>query len=520
MAGSTSARGPTLLELRTREDARAELLRRRAGRPRQHKQLHPALGAILQDAVRIGYGSSGPLPEALVRSITAGLSATTWNRYLGALRGWHGFASAHGDAFLPADPVRFACFLAEAGERDAGYSQTKIRVCAVRALSELAGTPSPHSHPLVTGYRRGSLRTRGAPRRGSARPIFAHEIPVPAGSPRRRGQPATRGRSIPARSRRARSATARHMAFLHDGALRYDDAVEAQIGDVLHFEDVLDVPVFGSKTDRARAGQPAVLPRSADPASGCAALIQNVRLGMARLLALDPPSLADIATRFEESNDDPCPTGAEALSTWPADVRSQADRLYAAGIAAHRLPIYGRWLFDDLNAGSDLAATLSTQEFVRLSRATLHEAGVDISNVGAHSFRRGRAVGLTHAGAARGVISDMLRHRNPRSAEHYTLASARNVSLALTMRNASHASPARVAAGRGDGLMGRPPAALYGGAAPASRGPGDHPRLPELPLDVVVPHPARLPAPRLPTARAERRRADPRPRGRAAAQRP
>ena len=132
------------------------------------------------------------------------------------------------------------------------------------------------------------------------------------------------------------------MAFLHDGALRYDDAVEAQIGDVLHFGDVLDVSIFRSKTDRARAGQPVVVLQSADPASGCAALLQNVRLGMARLLELDPLSLAAVATRFEASNDDPFPTGAEALSTWPADIRSKADRLYAVGVTAHWLPIYGR----------------------------------------------------------------------------------------------------------------------------------------------------------------------------------
>jgi len=282
------------------------------------------LADLLQAAIRAGYGSAGPLPAELV---PAGLAAATWKRYLGSLRAWRDFAETHGDAFLPADPVRFACFLAAAGSRDLGYSQTKSRICAIRALSELAGMPSPHNHPLITGYRRGALRARGAPRRGSSRPIFAHEIPIPSGSPRRASRGGGPGRPLPARSRRARDATARHMSLLHDAALRYDDASEGQIGDVLHFHDVLLLYVFGSKTVWTRAGQPAVLPRSAEPSSGCAALLQNVRSGLSRLLALSPATLAAVANNFRSRDDDPVATGPETLATWPADIRTSAARL-------------------------------------------------------------------------------------------------------------------------------------------------------------------------------------------------
>jgi hypothetical protein len=57
MAGVYSAPTPTLLELHDRELVRADLLRRRAGRPCQRKLLHPALEELLQAAILAGYGS-------------------------------------------------------------------------------------------------------------------------------------------------------------------------------------------------------------------------------------------------------------------------------------------------------------------------------------------------------------------------------------------------------------------------------------------------------------------------------
>jgi hypothetical protein len=91
------------------------------------------------------------------------------------------------------------------------------------------------------------------------RPNFAHQIPVPPLSP----PPPRPGRAIPPRSRRAREATARHMAFLHDRALRYADTLEGQLGDTLFFDDCVDISIFGSKTDQLLAGQPAAMPLSA-----------------------------------------------------------------------------------------------------------------------------------------------------------------------------------------------------------------------------------------------------------------
>jgi hypothetical protein len=134
------------------------------------------------------------------------------------------------------------------------------------------------------------------------------------------------------------------MTFLPDGALRYSDTLrlEGQLGDILFSDDRVDISIFGSKTDQRLAGQPAAMQRSAELRSGCAALLQTVRLGMERFLAIQPSTLATIAARFAAANDDLSPTGVEALATWPVDVRALEACLYAAGIAAHSLPIYGR----------------------------------------------------------------------------------------------------------------------------------------------------------------------------------
>jgi hypothetical protein len=216
--------------------------------------------------------------------------------------------------------------------------------------------------------------------------------------------------------------------------MRYDDLQEAQLGDALHFADVIDLSLFGTKTDRTLSGQSAVLPRSSEPNSGCQGPLQNAREGLRRLAALELPVLTTLAHRFQASSATSRQAGPEALVTWPDDIRALANQLYPLGMPVHRLPIYGRWLFDDLSADTDLAATLSSQEFVRLTRVVLNDAGVDTTRFGAHSFRRGRAVAMYHGQAGDAAVSSALRHRDPRSAAPYVLAPARMSALAASMR--------------------------------------------------------------------------------------
>ncbi len=130
----------------------------------------------------------------------------------------------------------------------------------------------------------------GTPRR--ATPDLRPRDPAPRQQPPRSGA----GRTIPPGPQpRAHDATARHMAFLHDGALRYDDMLEGQLDDILCFDCYLDVSVLGSKTDRRLAGQPATMPRSTEPTLGAAGLLQSARFGMHRLLEIPAQVLTAIA---------------------------------------------------------------------------------------------------------------------------------------------------------------------------------------------------------------------------------
>jgi hypothetical protein len=227
----------------------------------------------------------------------------------------------------------------EHGAANAGYSQTKARICAIDALSDVAGVQSPAAHPLVRAARAAALRTKRGGRRGPSRPIFAAEIPSPPPPTPPAAAGGGAGRRVPARSLRARAATAAHMAALHDGALRYDDMREGQLGDILFFPELVDISVFGSKTDRELAGQTATLPRGGPGAAG---LIRNARVGLERLLELPLSALRESGNRLAHSLGTAGRAGPEALASWPAPIPDLSRRLFAAGVQAHGLPLFGR----------------------------------------------------------------------------------------------------------------------------------------------------------------------------------
>jgi hypothetical protein len=102
--------------------------------------------------------------------------------------------------------------------------------------------------------------------------------------------------------------------------------------------------IFGSKTDFALTCQPALLPLSGVPSSRAHAFLEGVRLDLARLAALPAATLAPLAARFRRSClDRETGRGVEAPAAWPADIRALATPLYAVGLSVHGLPIYGQW---------------------------------------------------------------------------------------------------------------------------------------------------------------------------------
>ena len=398
------------------------------------------------------------MPEALLESFLLGKAAGTWDRYVGAIRPWFAWAADAGLAPLPAPPVQFACWLAVAGEMGRGkrgYSQTKARCVAIQSLSELAGVPSPAEHRAVKGYRAMARRTKRY-RRGRSRPLLGGEIPAlvagPPDAPPSPGPapPAGRGPGrigatvlSPRTARRAYNATAGMLAVMHDAGLRYDDGREGQLGDLLFFPDAVDLGIFGSKTDPLLADQTAQMPGGAespfDRPSGARAIVEVILQGLGRLAALPPEVFTPVAERLSQTFSEDA--GSElAMATWPDPIRELAAPLYARGLPVHCLPYYGSWLWAPLSADSDLSATLSTGEFIRMMRRTLADAGVPTAGMAAHSARRGSAAALAHGGMPMPTLSRVLRHSDGRSTEPYVFQSVHVTATATAMRDASRRS--------------------------------------------------------------------------------
>ena len=223
---------------------------------------------------------------------------------------------SHAESPLP-DPVRFFFWLRTAGTKGRGYPQTEARCVAIDALCRAADIPSPTSHGVVRTYREGVRRAKGFARRGQSTAVLRCQLPRPPtlrpeggdspphGSPprRRAGRPGP----SPQTRRRRDDATLHHAALLLDGALRYDDTREGQLGDILFFADVLDVGIFGSKTDPLRRGQTAQLPAPVDgEPSGGTALVNAVHQGLLRLAALPSDVLAAVGNRLTAAHRDGC----------------------------------------------------------------------------------------------------------------------------------------------------------------------------------------------------------------------
>lgn len=464
-AGGARAPEPLpLADLRDREDLRDAIIKRRAGQPRRHKVIPDDTRTFLLGVLR-GQPDSAAMPDSLLESLIHGKSAGTWHRYVQALKPWFAHATEAGFPALPAPPIQFACWLATMGETGLGkrgYSQTKARCVAMDGFSELTGVPSPTSHRAVKGYRTMALRTKRY-RRGRSRPLLGHEIPsvaafppdtppspTPAPAP---GRGAARiGATIlsPRTARRAYTATAGMLAVMHDAGLRYDDGREGQLGDMLFFPDAVDIGIFGSKTDPLLAGQTAQMPDGADAPfdrpSGARAIVEVIRGGLERLAALPAPVFDPIAARLVQTF--PEDAGSElAMATWPDSVRELAAPLYARGLPVHCLPYYGSWLWAPLTADTNLSATLTTGEFIRMMRRTLADAGVPSAGMAAHSARRGSAAALAHGGLPMPTLSRVLRHTDGRSTEPYVFQSVHVTATAAAMRDAARRSVAAPADG-------------------------------------------------------------------------
>jgi hypothetical protein len=110
------------------------------------------------------------------------------------------------------------------------------------------------------------------------------------------------------------------MAVLVGGGFRSDDLAEAELGDVMHFPECIDVLVFCSNTDPASMSQPALLQQSSDATSGAASLVQSAAAGLQHLLDQEERLLRMLGASLSASLSQQDRAGPEALATWPAPV--------------------------------------------------------------------------------------------------------------------------------------------------------------------------------------------------------
>jgi len=147
-----------------------------------------------------------------------------------------------------------------------------------------------------------------------------------------------------------------------------------------------------------------------------------------------------------------CPTQSsrrqepEALSTWPRVLQPLFRTLYERGLRAHLLPYYGPWMWDPIDAESDLSRSISTNQFQSAARDAFRGAGQVFPRLGSHSFRRGRAAELFHGGISPTDLTRVLRHRSPVSSLPFVPESLRMTAAGAAMRAAAHRSAATSAA--------------------------------------------------------------------------
>lgn len=262
------------------------------------------------------------------------------------------------------------------------------------------------------------------------------------------------------------------MRLLYDAAMRYDDGREGQLGDILHYADVVDINLFGSKTDPLLRGQVAQLPMDlgsggSDGPSGRQALLDSVRAGLRRLAAVPQDTLRILGARLLSTRPQP-QVGPVALSTWPADIQDLARPLYDLGLPVHMLPYFGPWLWEPITSETDLARCSTTAQFGTWARDAIQAAGTGrgLTRVGAHSFRRGRAAELAHGEMSAAELTRVLRHSSARSTIPYVLQSVRVAATAAAMQAATHRSASISRRGRG----GHPHEGDRRGGPAASRG--------------------------------------------------
>jgi hypothetical protein len=347
------------------------------------------------------------LSPATVRLVAQGMPPLLWKRYAGSLpQCWRGSDTPRHGAPRSCRPARPTSPTTWRNRRK-GPAHNRKSSCGPAGVRHCA--PSTRSGSwLVSSSKveevRASVRRTRCVHRGQATPVLTHEVlcALALHSPPRDGG---RPRSCPLfAEKRDIELTVRASALMRGAGLcrRHSDCLqEAQLGDAIVLHQLVDITIFGSKTDPTPAGQASTLPMSERANAGHPLSWRAPAWASraARLIALPLDTLATVIARFRAS----CPEravgrGAAEFTNWAADIQALA--VDGSTVTVHCLPIYGIWLFTRLDSDSDLSEAVPLSPFMSRSRAVLSSIGLTIARQGSHSFRGGRAGEMYHGGAS------------------------------------------------------------------------------------------------------------------------
>jgi hypothetical protein len=204
-------------------------------------------------------------------------------------------------------------------------------------------------------------------------------------------------------------------------------------------DDRIDAVVFGTKTDKAKHGMIITIPFSRCPSSAYCQLLGLLARALARLAALPQPLLSQLVDAFLLTvGSQPIP---ETIHRFPAGCLEPLLSIQSSqgtALPAHSLPLFGAWLSSDvLSVSSSLAARDPYKPLLRKVKCLAVPAGLDPSEVGCHSLRRGGATELQAAGASPQQLMASLRHKSFSSTLLYASPAAAASALASLARGSS-----------------------------------------------------------------------------------
>jgi hypothetical protein len=310
---------------------------------------------------------------------------------------------------------------------------SKTLIAAADFFARVAGTPPPGLDPGVQTAKGAIFRRKGLARAKKA-PMFADDIST-AFAQRRLESGARQGPAAPFSWEL--DPWEAILLFIEAATLRYDDVRRVQLADLAWFEDRVEFPLVGTKTDKARMGQRASIPRSDAPASACAQLVRMLTAAAHRLCSRDDELRETLFAGVR-----PAWPATTAMPRFPPGLCPSLDTLTRMATEAGTplpvgsLPVFGNWstatslpvIATDPRGGGAFDPVPYKRVLTAVKQLAL-SLGMDPRRFGVHSLRRGGTTAMQAAGASRLQLATALRHRSLASTMEYESGAASQMAL-------------------------------------------------------------------------------------------